>query len=41
MITEEVLKDFKVIEDKNLNQKPNNLQSVLGELEIGNKKAVH
>lgn len=40
MITEEVLKNFEVIEDKNLNRKPNNLQSVLGELEISNKKAV-
>jgi hypothetical protein len=40
VITEEVLKNFEVIEDKNLNRKPNNLQSVLGELEISNKKAV-
>lgn len=40
MITEEILKNFDAIEEKNNNRKPSNLQTVLGELEISNKKSV-
>jgi hypothetical protein len=36
-ITEETLKNFEIIEEKNTNKKPSNLQAVLGELEAGKK----
>jgi hypothetical protein len=38
-ITEETLKNFEIIEEKNTNKKPSNLQAVLGELEAGKKNS--